>query len=239
MRSSGLLLTILMVAACTAREARESPARTERGASLDTAHPLPVPPGIVREGPVSVRLLDSATVPNWEDSVLYDDIVVYRVEVRVGHWSDTLERVLDAAVHPFKDSVVSGLMLDRTRNRILFRVHSGGPGVETQQIPKDNDWHFHDVAVAPDGRHVIYLLQVAPGAELPVVRAWGSDTNIWVGPERPNCECDTDPHHAHWVTRDSFEFATRLDQQRWERFSGVVISRRLHIDTLPAGPRWH
>ena len=231
-----------MFAACTARDARESPSRTEHGAaSPDLTHPTPAPPGVLRDGLVSVRLLDSATVRNWEDSVLYDDIVVHRIEVSVGHWSDTLERVLDAVVHPFKDSVVSGLMLDSTGNRILFRVRSGGPGIETQQI-EGSLWHFHDVAVSPDGRHVTYLSGGPSGSEpseFPVVRAWGSDANIWIGPKRPNCECDSDPHHAHWVTRDSFEFATWLDQKRWERFSGVVTSRLVHIDTLPAEPLWH
>src|SRR5437762_356157 len=71
-----LVLTILTFAACNARDTR--PRSNDERHSLGPA-PSFVQPAVRRQGLVRVRVLDAATVPDWEDSVLNDDIVVHRV----------------------------------------------------------------------------------------------------------------------------------------------------------------
>ena len=159
------------------------------------------------------------------------------IEVRVGARYDTITGVTFPDPIQLADTALLGLVEDSTGDRRLFSFSASTRRITYHPLPLDL-WHwFTDVSISPDGRLVVYLA-ASDTFEQPVVRKWPSGPVLARGPTRPECECDVDRHHAHWVTADSFELATKIGNGRWLRVSGSAPRWLIHVDTLRAEPQW-
>jgi len=179
----------------------------------------------------------------WSDD---DSMFTYLFEVRTAASLDTLRDVVPPLPTIVGDTLVIGLALDDKaatgRTIIVFDVRRRQ--IQQQQLPADAWPGQFDFAVSPDGDHLLYVGELsAPKyayGEAAVIRRRSSGEVVLTGPEWRPCECDSDLHHARWVTADSFEIATgAIEAEGWERLSGSVSRRSLHTDTLAAEPKWH
>jgi hypothetical protein len=73
-----------------------------------------------------------------------------------------------------------------------------------------------------------------------VVRDLQSGAVLIKGPGGGGCNCDEDFNHARWFPPDSFEIAVAHTNRKagWQRVSGRVSTRRIHVDTLADEPDW-
>ena len=137
------------------------------------------------------------------------------------------------------DSLVGGILGSIQKHGWqFFRYQARSGTLDVTPAPAEIVYYFHDISISPDGRYVLYLAFSRTG-EQAVVRRWPRGPEVLRSPPREPCPCDVDFHHAHWVTRDSFELATMIDTLRWERVAGSVARRRMRIDTILGEPRWH
>ena len=188
--------------------------------------------------PLTLRIIDSSTAG---ESCEDEGIEVWRVEVRSPRRTDTLANV----VQPWPvalDTAVDGVAAAPdgcTRRLFQYSAHTGR--VSFYKLPSEMWHYFWDVTVSPDGRHILYLAMDSVGRESAVVRRWPAGPVVVRGPVRDGCDCDVDRHHAHWVTPDSFELATQIGRDNpFERVSGSVRARRVHVDTLNTVEEyWH
>jgi hypothetical protein len=188
---------------------------------------------------LSLRLLDSATVG---ESCEGEGLQVWRIEVRSPSKSDTLVNIIEPWPVLVGDTALFGVAATPDGcTRRLFH-YTPQTGRNTSFPLPVGMWHyFSDVSVSLDGRYVLYLRMDTLGRETAVVTRWPTGPTLVRGPFRDGCECDVDRHHAHWVTPDSFELATHLGRgDLYERVSGSVRARRVHLDTLKTTDQyWH
>ncbi len=170
----------------------------------------------------------------------------YLFEVRTPTSSDTLRDVVAPLPIAVGDSMVVGLALDEQaasgRTIVVFDVRRRH--VQREPQPSDAWSGQFDIAIAPDGDHLLYVREMTPArspfGEEAVIRRRSSGEIVVRGPPWRLCECDSDLHHARWITADSFEIATGATEGRgWERLSGAISRKSVHIDTLPTEPNWH
>lgn len=194
---------------------------------------------------VSVNVLDSLYSPSWDP--LEDSTVVYRVEISSPYGADTLSGVVPPSPIVVGDSVVVGLLQvaedSSAPRRRIFRLQLAGHRVETSALPADVWQSFQDIMVSPDGRYVAYVGEEpspAPARTYAIVREIATGTIIARGPAGRGCDCDEDTNHARWAAPDSFEIAVSREAlgKGWERVAGNSTTRKIHIDTLAAEPRW-
>ena len=169
-----------------------------------------------------------------------DSIVVSTIEVTAPSFRDTIRNVLAPMPLLIGDSAIVGIAWDTTTaSRQFFRVAKENHRVEFLKAPGDLSPYFADVSIGPDGRYLLYLGVDPVAYERVIVRRWPNGAVVVRSPSTPSCDCDGDLHHAHWVSADSFEFATQIDAIRWERIAGSVSSGRLQVDTVRGEPDWH
>jgi len=179
----------------------------------------------------------------WSDD---DSMFTYLFEVRTAASLDTLRDVVPPLPTIVGDTLVIGLALDDKaatgRTVVVFDVRRRQ--IQQQRLPADAWPGQFDFAISPDGDHLLYVGELSapkyPYREAAVIRRRSSGEVVLTGPPWRSCECDSDLHHARWVTADSFEIATGATEGRgWERLSGSVSHRSVHTDTLTAEPKWH
>jgi hypothetical protein len=183
-------------------------------------------------------LLDSTTA-QWCEG---DGIRVWGMEVKGSARRDTLRMVVQPWPRSVGDTMVVGVIAIPTQcDRRLFRYNSADGRISHYNLPPDMWGYFSDVSVSPDARFLLYLAMDRTGNERLVIRRWPAGTVVITGPSMEGCDCDIDRHHAHWVTADSFELGTRVSREElYERVSGSVGARRIHVDTLRTDRAyWH
>jgi len=166
----------------------------------------------------------------------------YLVEIRATNSTDTVRGVVPPRPTILGDTQVMGLRVDTAKyDRVIFTYDARSHRVEDQSLPLDAWPGLFDFSISPGGEYLLYVTWVSgPIGEVAVIRNRRSGERVLTGPRWALCECDSDDHHAHWVTADSFEIARGVSSRSpWERFSGSVSRRSVHTDTLPAEPRWH
>jgi hypothetical protein len=170
-----------------------------------------------------------------------DAIRTSTIEVRSGTRADTVDHVADPAAFLVGDSLLVGILWDTSSSsRRFFRYSSRTSRLEALPAPSDLSRYFHDVSISPDGQFVLYVAVVDTNwNEAATVRAWPNGAIVMRGASTPSCECDIDRHHARWATTDSFELATKIDQERYQRVSGSMRRRSLGVDTIRGEPEWH
>lgn len=177
---------------------------------------------------------------SWVSSMEGDSLEAAQIEVRYGPRRAVIDNVIEPLPFTIGDSLLVGLVGSRTSDhRYTFRFAARTGRIARHRLPRDLVHYFRDVSLAPDGRFLLYLAIDSVRHETAVVRAWPSGRLVLRSGSTPSCDCDVDRHHAHWVTRDSFELVTRVDTLRWERVSGSASGRRFHVDTILGEPQWH
>jgi hypothetical protein len=163
------------------------------------------------------------------------------IEVAVGSRRDTIVGVLDPPLIFLGDTLLLGVRGDSVSDRReLFAFGSRRAKLRTYPFPSEVVYNFHDVAIAPDGHHWLYLAYDSTAhSDYLAVRVWPDGEVVMKSDSIPQCECDVDRHHAHWVTADSFELATLVSSTEWERVAGSVTRRRFGVDTIVGAPEWH
>jgi hypothetical protein len=189
--------------------------------------------------PLQLRIIDSSTA-DWCEG---DGITVWRLQVISKNRRDTVRRAVQPWPVAVSDSTVHGLVANPSACQLrLFEYNAASGRFTFFRVPADAWGFFSDFSSSPDGQFLLYLAENRRGREAVAIRRWPADSLVIRGPWRGGCECDVDRHHAHWVTADSFELGTQVDQKtrRYERVSGSVSGRRVHIDTLvTAWTYWH
>lgn len=195
---------------------------------------------------VRIRVLDSAYTQSWE--AMQDTGTVYRIEVISPVGADTIRNVVPPEPIAIGDTLVIGLMQvaedSSLPERLIFRLRLGKHVVETQPLPADVWESYQDVLISPDGRYVAYVGEdttpANPGT-YGIVRDLKSGEVVAKGPGGGGCDCDDDLNHARWFPPDSFEIAVSHANTNagWQRLSGSVRTRRIHVDTLSDEPDWH
>jgi len=193
-----------------------------------------------------INVLDSAFTQSWQ--TMEDTGVVYRIEVVSPSGADTIRDVIPPAPVVVGDTLVIGLVQvsedSSTPQRQIFRARLGQHRIETKPIPDDVWPSYEDILVSPDGRYVAYVGEDTtpenPGTYA-VVRNLATGEIVSKGPGGGGCDCDEDFNHARWFPPDSFEIAVAHTNTKagWERLSGKVSARRIHVDTLTDEPDWH
>ena len=162
----------------------------------------------------------------------------YDLVVKSTYGTDTIPNQTGLDPVRIGDTLLVGLVVGDS-GRQFFRYDARSHRVALLPLPTDVWFFFNDVAISPAGKYVVYLARIDTANQV-VVREWPHGSVVVRGPLEPDCECDVDSHHAHWVTPDSFEVATSIDEQRhlWLRVAGNVRTRRVRTDTLRTDPRW-
>ncbi len=174
------------------------------------------------------------------ESVLTDSVTASTIEVRGGGRVDTVRNVTPPWPLIVGDSMIVGIVWANGKDdRSFFRAmpRAGAPVI--LDAPGDINVYFTDISISPDAHSVLYMGYDSTLWHPVIVRRWPGGEILVRSDSTPNCECDIDFHHAHWVTTDSFEFATMVDTARWQRVAGSATSRRFHIDTILGEPHWH
>ena len=186
------------------------------------------------------RVVDSVRGRAWWRND--DSMFTYLVEIRATNSADTVRGVVPPLPTILGDTQVMGLRVDTAKyDRVIFTYDARSHRVEDQSLPLDAWPGLFDFSISPGGEYLLYVTWVSgPIGEVAVIRNRRSGERVLTGPRWALCECDSDDHHAHWVTADSFEIARGVSSRSpWERFSGSVSRRSVHTDTLPAEPHWH
>ena len=181
------------------------------------------------------REVGESTVLSWD----YDSLPALVIQITGGRRPVRVQRVVEPLPFIVGDSLVVGILGSIQKHGWqFFRYQARSGTLDVTPAPAEIVYYFHDISISPDGRYVLYLAFSRTG-EQAVVRRWPRGPEVLRSPPREPCPCDVDFHHAHWVTRDSFELATMIDTLRWERVAGSVARRRMRIDTILGEPRWH
>ncbi len=198
------------------------------------------------ESRTRIRVLDSTYTQSWQP--MEDTGTVYRIEVVSPLGADTIRDVIPPAPIVVGDSLVIGIIQQSedssTPERRIFRLRLGGHRVETGPLPPDVWSSYQDVLISPNGRFVAYVGEdttpINPGT-YGIVRDLGTGEIVVKGPGGGGCDCDEDFNHARWFPPDSFEIAVAHTSKSpaWQRISGRVSTRRVHVDTLKEEPDWH
>jgi hypothetical protein len=198
------------------------------------------------ESRTRINVLDSTFTQSWQ--TMQDTGVVYRVEVISPAGADTIRNVIPPAPIIVGDSIVIGLVQasedSSTPQRQIFRERLGQHRIETAPIPADVWPSYEDLLISPDGRYLAYVGEDTtpqnPGTYA-VVRDLQSGTILVKGPGGGGCDCDEDFNHARWFAPDSFEIAVAHTNRKagWQRVSGRISPKRIHVDTLADEPDWH
>jgi hypothetical protein len=193
-----------------------------------------------------IRVIDSTSTESW--SPMEDTGTVYRIEVVSPLGADTIRNVIPPAPILVGDTLVIGLVQlsedSSTPQRQIFRLRLGRHRIETSPLPDDVWSSYQDVLVSPDGRYLSYVGEdttpAYPGT-YGIVRDLKTGQIVIRGPGGGGCDCDEDFNHARWFAPDSFEIAVVHSNTSggWQRLSGVVSARRIHVDTLTDEPDWH
>jgi len=193
-----------------------------------------------------IRVIDSTYTESW--APMEDTGTVYRIEVVSPLGADTIRNVIPPAPIMVGDSLVIGLVQvsedSSTPQRQIFRLRLGQHHIETSPLPEDVWSSYQDVLVSPDGRYLAYVGEdttpAYPGT-YGIVRDLKTGQIVIRGPGGGGCDCDEDFNHARWFAPDSFEIAVAHSNTSggWQRLSGVVSARRIHVDTLSDEPDWH
>jgi hypothetical protein len=197
------------------------------------------------EGRTRINVLDSTLTQSWQ--TIQDTGVVYRIEVISPAGADTIRDVIPPAPVIIGDTLVLGLVQvsedSSTPQRQIFRERLGQHRIETRPIPPDVWPSFEDILISPNGRYIAYVGEDTtpenPGTYA-VVRDLQSGAVLIKGPGGGGCNCDEDFNHARWFPPDSFEIAVAHTNRKagWQRVSGRVSTRRIHVDTLADEPDW-
>ena len=174
------------------------------------------------------------------DSVLYsnelvgDSAVLRRVAVRVGGRADTLSDVLTAK-EPLLvgDSVVYGFLYHENEVVAGFSYRPGR-GVERLPFPRE----LQSTAIpelAPDGRHLAYLVADSGGYAHPEVVAWPSGELVLRGPSVRMLETDAGVDEVNWVSPTELEFLVRLSHAvgGTMRLRADLQRGTTNVDTIP------
>lgn len=193
-----------------------------------------------------IGVIDSTSTESW--SPMEDTGTVYRIEVVSPLGADTIRNVIPPAPILVGDSLVIGLVQlsedSSTPKRQIFRLRLGQHRIETSPLPDDVWSSYQDILVSPDGRYLAYVGEdttpAYPGT-YGIVRELKTGQIVVRGPGGGGCDCDEDFNHARWFAPDSFEIAVVHSNTSggWQRLSGVVSARRIHVDTLTDEPDWH
>ena len=193
-----------------------------------------------------IRVIDSTSTESW--SPMEDTGTVYRIEVVSPLGADTIRNVIPPAPILVGDTLVIGLVQlsedSSTPQRQIFRLRLGRHRIETSPLPDDVWSSYQDVLVSPDGRYLSYVGEdttpAYPGT-YGIVRDLKTGQIVIRGPGGGGCDCDEDFNHARWFAPDSFEIAVVHSNTSggWQRLSGVVSARRIHVDPLTDEPDWH
>ena len=185
-----------------------------------------------------LALLDSAwSTKPWD--AMAEGMFTYRVRVLHNGRADTLVDVIPPLPFLVHDTVVGFVLDTATTERQTFRYTVAPGRLERFPLPSDVWYFFHDVAIAPDGRHLFYLASDSAGNEWAAVRNWPRGEVAVTGPRRSVCECDVDLHHARWAAADTFQLATEVGRDLWELVTGTVSGGSFKIDTIRGEPQWH
>jgi hypothetical protein len=197
------------------------------------------------EARTRINVLDSTLTQSWQ--TIQDTGVVYRIEVISPAGADTIRDVIPPAPVIIGDTLVLGLVQvsedSSTPQRQIFRERLGQHRIETRPIPQDVWPSFEDVLISPNGRYIAYVgedtMPENPGTYA-VVRDLESGAVLIKGPGGGGCDCDEDFNHVRWFPPDSFEIAVAHTNRKagWQRVSGRVSTRRIHVDTLADEPDW-
>ena len=188
---------------------------------------------------VQAAVVDSVRRKAWWSND--DSMFAYLFEIRTTAARDTVRDVIAPLPKIAGDTVVIGLTVDDTaeHGRSIFVFDARRRRVQHEPFPSDAWPGLTDFSISPDGEHLLYTTWVShPMGEVAVIRRRPSGEIVVTGPRWPLCECDSDLHHARWVTADSFEIASGA-MGVWERVSGSISRHSLHRDTLRAEPQWH
>jgi len=198
------------------------------------------------ESRTRIRVIDSTYTQSWQP--MEDTGTVYRIEVVSPLGADTIRNVIPPAPIVVGDSLIIGMIQQSedssTPQRRIFRLRLGQHRVETGPIPDDVWPSYQDILISPNGRYVAYVGEdttpVNPGT-YGIVRDLGNGEVVFKGPGGGGCDCDEDFNHARWFAPDSFEIAVAHTNRSstWQRISGQVSTRRIHVDTLSEEPDWH
>jgi hypothetical protein len=198
------------------------------------------------ESRTRINVLDSTFTQSWQ--TMQDTGVVYRIEVVSPAGADTIRDVIPPAPVIIGDTLVLGLVQvsedSSTPQRQIFRERLQQHRIETTPIPADVWPSYEDLLISPDGRYLAYVGEDTtpenPGTYA-VVRDLRSGAVLIKGPGGGGCDCDEDFNHARWFAPDSFEIAVAHTNRKagWQRVSGRVSTKRIHVDTLADEPDWH
>jgi hypothetical protein len=197
------------------------------------------------EPATTLTVIDSAYAPSWD--AIEDSGFVYRIEVSSPSGLDTVNDVIPPFPHAVGDTLVVGLLQaaedSSTPQRKMFRLHLDDGGLDTRPLPPDVWAYFHDFVVSPDGRYAAYVAEdPLPGqtGTFATVRDLLTGEVALRGPAGGGCDCEVDTNYARWIAPDSFEIAVShaITGAGWQRVSGRVSERRVHVDTLRKEPEW-
>jgi hypothetical protein len=202
--------------------------------------------GREEESRTRINVLDSTFTQSWQ--TMEDTGVVYRIEVVSPEGADTIRDVIPPAPVIIGDTAVLGLVQvsedSSTPQRQIFRERLGQHRIETTPIPADVWPSYEDILISPNGQYLAYVGEDTtpenPGTYA-VVRDLRSGAVLIKGPGGGGCDCDEDFNHARWFAPDSFEIAVAHTNRKagWQRVSGRVSTKRIHVDTLADEPDWH
>lgn len=193
----------------------------------------------------TLTVIDSAFAPSWDATE--DSGLVYRLEVSSPAGIDTIPDVIVPFPVVAGDTLVVGLIQvsedSSAPHRKVFRFRPGAPALERRPVPPDVWAFFRDFVISPDGRYAAYVAEdPLPGdaGTFAAVRDLVTDQIVARGPSGGGCDCDVDSNYARWIPPDSFEIAVShaVTGAGWQRVSGRVSTRRVHVDTLAREPEW-
>jgi hypothetical protein len=202
--------------------------------------------GREEESRTRINVLDSTLTQSWQ--TMEDTGVVYRIAVISPEGADTIRDVIPPAPVVIGDTLVLGLVQvsedSSTPQRQIFRERLGEHRIETTPIPGDVWPSYEDILISPNGKYLAYVGEDTtpdnPGTYA-VVRDLRTGAVLIKGPGGGGCDCDEDFNHARWFAPDSFEIAVAHTNRKagWQRVSGRVSTKRIHVDTLAEEPDWH
>jgi hypothetical protein len=186
---------------------------------------------------VTVELVDS--IP-WENEL--GDGTLRRVQVRVGARVDTVPGVLTAEPPVVVDGArVLGFVYEDDQVVSGFRYDVGTGRREILALPDDFSGAFSVPSLAPDGRHIAYVVAAGDGVGWGVVRTWPGREPVLATARVEVPATDAPGNFTRWISADTAEIFVETGPStgvEWYRVRASVARRATVAADTVRTPPW-
>ncbi|HYJ79622.1 MAG TPA: hypothetical protein VEW03_08490 [Longimicrobiaceae bacterium] len=186
-------------------------------------------------GSSPVRLVDS--IP-WSSDM--SEGVLHRIEVRYGSRVDTIPRV-----HTYElpllasNGRIIGFAYQQDQVTSAFEYHPRSRELRVRALPPDLNPVFSAPALAPDGRHLAYVVIPGDGTGWAMVRTWPRLGLVVQSAPVQVPATDSPGNLVRWLSQDAFEVYVETGyatDEAWLRVRGSVRRRSASADTVHVLP---